>query len=141
MGRRKAPVPALKATRTTLTVNVLPFCVTHKLIPTGPRSAHSKNWSTSSPNVSKWSVRGRELYQRVKNGSSSWTVIQYISARRTYPDLILLLIPATFTVWLQPLDISFNYLFKALLRREAGRWSSKLVLEKLQLAEPRPNAD
>ena len=38
-------------------------------------------------------------------------------AKRAYQKLVLLFIPATFTAWLQPLDISFDWVFKALLRR------------------------
>ena len=54
-------------------------------------------------------------------------------AKRTYPNLILLFIPATFTAWLQPLDISFDWVFKAFLCCAAARWLSSYVAEKLRL--------
>ena len=49
-----------------------------------------------------------------------------------YPFLILLYIPAACTNWLQPLDISFNGLFKMLLRNYAGTWLVEMVMQQLK---------
>ena len=53
-------------------------------------------------------------------------------ANATHRNLVLLFILATFTVWLQPLVISFNYMFKGLFRRHAARWLASHVTEQLR---------
>jgi len=54
-----------------------------------------------------------------------------------YPRMHLLYIPANFTGWLQPLDISFNGFFKHLLRMLAGAWLAQYVMEQME-QEPDP---
>ena len=53
-------------------------------------------------------------------------------ARATHPNMILLFIPATHTAYLQPLDISFNYVFKAILRGIAAKWLGNYVADELR---------
>ena len=54
-----------------------------------------------------------------------------------YPTLFLLFIPANCTAWLQPLDISFNSLFKRMLRQLAGEWLANYMRQQLlQVTDP-----
>lgn len=54
-----------------------------------------------------------------------------------FPYLILMYIPAACTNWLQPLDISFNGVFKNILRTAAGTWLAEHVTEQLlQVSDP-----
>ena len=55
-------------------------------------------------------------------------------ARLTHPNLILLYIPATYTAWLQPLDISFNYIFKTILKTKAATWLAQYVAAQITVA-------
>ena len=55
--------------------------------------------------------------------------------KATYPYLILMYIPAACTNWLQPLDISFNGVFKGILRDAAGTWLAEHVAEQLKQVE------
>ena len=55
--------------------------------------------------------------------------------KTTYPYLILMYIPAACTNWLQPLDISFNGVFKSILRNAAGTWLAEHVTEQLKQVE------
>ena len=54
-------------------------------------------------------------------------------ARFTYPNMFLLYIFAGCTAWLQPLDISFNGVFKSILRQEASLWLCQYMQDQLQL--------
>ena len=46
--------------------------------------------------------------------------------------LICLFIPANYTAWLQPLDISLNYVLKRILKNHAGNWLAALMQAKLK---------
>ena len=54
-------------------------------------------------------------------------------ARFTYPNMFLLYIFAGCTAWLQPLDISFNGVFKSILRQGASLWLCRYMQDQLQL--------
>ena len=57
--------------------------------------------------------------------------------KANYPTLFLLFIPANCTAWLQPLDISFNCLFKRILRQLAGEWLANYMRQQLlQVSDP-----
>ena len=48
-----------------------------------------------------------------------------------YPAALLLYVPASFTAWLQPLDVSVNFPLKAQVTREATRWLANEVTQEL----------
>ena len=54
-------------------------------------------------------------------------------ARFTYPNMFLLYIFAGCTAWLQPLDISFNGVFKSILRQQASLRLCQYMQDQLQL--------
>ena len=47
--------------------------------------------------------------------------------REAHPNLICLYIPATFTAWLQPLDISFNFVLSTIMATNAAMWLATYV--------------
>ena len=46
--------------------------------------------------------------------------------------LICLFIPANYTAWLQPLDVSLNYVLKRILKNYAGTWLAALMQQQLK---------
>ena len=56
-----------------------------------------------------------------------------MGSHTTYPNMFLLYIFAGCTAWLQPLDISFNGVFKCLLRQEASQWLCQHMQDQLEL--------
>ena len=49
----------------------------------------------------------------------------------TYPQLILLFVPACFTAFLQPLDVAFNSSLKALIMDFCTKWFSAIVCQQV----------
>ena len=49
-----------------------------------------------------------------------------------FPRMIPIFIDATWTPWLQPLDISVNGIFKSMLQNMAGQWLSQQVSVQLK---------
>ena len=54
-----------------------------------------------------------------------------VELRATYPNLIILFVPANTTCELQPLDTGFNFPFKSSITRSACKWLSALISQQL----------
>jgi hypothetical protein len=59
-------------------------------------------------------------------------------AKEKYPNLVFLYIFAGCTGWLQPLDLTFNWMFKKLLKNAAGAWLSSQMLDQMALCNMDP---
>ena len=58
-------------------------------------------------------------------------------AKREFPRLVFIFIPAGCTGWLQPLDLAFNLIFKGELKQHAGMWLSSMMQEQMTtIADP-----